>query len=455
MKTAKETMAQLLKNSEMILEELQGGLAEVCAQHNTELSVVYEGNDFSVSKSNSTAIYGIRAIIDGKLGFITSNSSEEQVLREVAEETRKLARISLPSEHHQIAEKKVNGAIHQNYDEVLNALAPVDLYQWLQLVVDEAHQEKVVALDRAEISCTRQLMILSNSRGVCQQVAETNCSWFAMGMAKTENEVTSFDYDGGSVCNEKSLVQEIIRTIGRFRESVVGSLGSHPAKDYRGAVLLHPVTVMHILGQAISFNANGKNHYDGISSWKDQMGNQVCSESLQVVEDPLDKNRPEGWSPFDREGVATSKHEIIRQGRLQFAAHNCFSAHQAGMAPTGNASGGATALPQIGFSNLTISGSDSQTISEEALYRQLGTGLVLKRFSGSCDPVSGQFSGVAKNSWWVTNGQRSHAVQEVMVSGNVFELLKQIIAIGSTLHTTLGGSQAPYILVDAVSVTSA
>ncbi len=455
MKTAKETMAQLLKNSKMILEELQGGVAEVCTRHSTELSVVYEGNDFSVSKSNSTSIYGIRAIIDGKLGFITSNSGEEQVLREVAGETRKLARLSLSSEHHRIAEKKADGGYHENYDENLHAIAPADLYQWLQLVVDEAYQEKAVALDRAEISCTRQLMTLSNSLGVCQQVAETNCSWFAMGMGKTENEVTSFDYDGGSVWNKKNLEPEIIRTIGRFRESVVGSLGSRPANDYRGAVLLHPVAVTHILGQAISFNANGKNHFDGISCWKDQMGNLVSSALLQVEEDPLDKNRPEGWSPFDREGVVAAKHEIIRQGRLQFAAHNCFSAHQSGMSPTGNASGGAMALPQIGFSNLTISGIGSQTVSEESLYRQMGTGLLLKRFSGNCDPVSGQFSGVAKNSWWVENGQRSHAVQEIMVSGNVFELLKQIIAIGSTLHTNLGGSQAPYILVDGVSVTSA
>ncbi len=185
------------------------------------------------------------------------------------------------------------------------------------------------------------------------------------------------------------------------------------------------------------------------------MGNLVSSALLQVLEDPLDKNRPEGWSPFDREGVVAAKHEIIRQGRLQFAAHNCFSVHQTGMSPTGNASGGAMALPQIGFSNLTISGISSQTVSEESLYQQMGTGLLLKRFSGNCDPVSGQFSGVAKNSWWVENGQRSHAVQEIMVSGNVFELLKQIIAIGSTLHTNLGGSQAPYILVDGVSVTSA
>ncbi len=455
MKTEKKTTAQLLKNSGMILEELRGGVAEVCARQSTELSVVYEGNDFSVSKSNNTSTYGIRAIINGKLGFITSNSDEEHVLREVAEETRKLAHLSLPSEHHRIAEKKTEGGSYENYDEKLPGLTPEELYQWLQLVVDEARREKVVSLDRAEFSCARQVVVLSNSHGLCQQAIETHCSWFAMGMGKTENEVTSFDYDGGTVWNKNSLEKEIIHTIGRFRESVVGSLGPRQAKDYRGAVLLHPVAVMHILGQVIAFNANGKNHYDGISSWKDQMGNQVCSGSLQVAEDPLDKNRPEGWSPFDREGVASAKHEIIRQGQLQFAAHNCFSAHQAGVSPTGNASGGATALPQIGFSNFSLSGIKNQTVSENALYQQLGSGLVLKRFSGSCDPVSGQFSGVAKNSWWVEKGQRSHAVQEIMVSGNVFELLKQIIAIGSTLHTNLGGSRAPYILVDGVSVTSA
>ncbi len=457
MKTPKNTTEDLLKNSEIMLNQLNSAEAipsEVCAQHSIDLSVVYEGNDFSVSKSNTTSSYGIRAIVDGKLGFMTSNSSDESTLREIATETKKLAMLSVSSEHHQIAEKPEKPGYSDNYDPASETLVPSDLYNMLQLMVDQIHQEKNIALDRAEISCSRQFFTLTNSHGFAQQAAATDYSWFAMGMGKTETEVTSFDYDGGTVWDQANLETEILKTMKRFRQFVGSSLGPQQAKDYKGAILLHPDAVMSILGQTISFNSNGKNHLDGISSWKEQMGEQVASELLIATEDPLDKNRPDGWSPFDREGVATSRHDIIKAGHLNFAAHNCFSAHQAGIPPTGNAAGGATALPQIGYSNPTISGPSGKTVSEEDLYRQLGAGLVLKRFSGSCDPISGQFSGVAKNSWWVENGKRSHPIHETMVSGNAFDVLKQIVAIGSELHTNLGGSQAPYILVDGVSVTA-
>lgn len=457
MRTPKDQVAELLNKSEIILNEMQksaAGQSEVCAAHTVELSVVYEGNDFSVSKSNTTSIYGIRAIVDGKLGFMTSNASDETVLREIASETQKLAQLSVPSEHHQIAENSAYSGHFENYDQTLATMPPAELYPLLQLVVDEAYKGPNVALDRAEITCTQQFLTLRNSAGFSQQAAETNCSWFAMGMGKTESEVSSFDYDGGTVWQKAHLEEEIIETMKRFRLSVSGSLNPQAAKDYKGLVLLHPATVMSIIGQIISFNANGKNHNDGISSWKDQIGQLVASEQLMVMEDPLDRNRPEGWQPFDREGVTTSRHDIIEEGHLNFAAHNCFSAHQAGVQSTGNASGGAGALPQIGFSNATVFGKEGQTVSEEELYQTLGTGLVLKRFSGNCDPISGQFSGVAKNSWWVEGGQRSHAVEEIMVSGNAFDVLKQIVAIGAPLHTNMGGSQTPYILVDGVSVTA-
>ncbi len=472
---------QLLKNSEMILERLQGKPGEVYAQHTNEFNVVYEGRDFSVSKSNSTAIYGVRSIVDGQLGFATSNSNEVSTLLEVADEAQKLARFSIPSEHHQLADpaalrrdntgsnignrsknpgedesegKSKNKTEMDAESESLNDLSSSDAYQWLGRVVDEAYRAKEMTLDRAEFSCTEQFFSVMNSRGVCQKAKQTQYTWFAMGMAKTAQEVTSFDYDGGCVSRALEIEEGILRTIGRFRQSVVDSLGPRPAKTYHGTVLLHPVAVMDILGPVISFNTNGKNHLDGVSAWQDQVGCVVGAKGLQVMEDPLDKNRPEGWRTFDREGVPTSPQEILREGHLNFVAHNCFSAHQAGVSPTGNALGGASALPSIGFSNIKMAPSQSQGVSEELLYKQLETGLVLKRFSGNCDPISGHFSGVAKNSWWVYDGERSHGVQEVMVSGNAFEVLKNIVAIGSTIHSQLGGSQAPYILIDGVSVTT-
>jgi PmbA protein len=188
-----------------------------------------------------------------------------------------------------------------------------------------------------------------------------------------------------------------------------------------------------------------------MSKWAKSMGIKVASSDFTFSEDPNDKTRPGEWNPFDREGVTTLRHDIIKNGILNFTAHNSFSAKRAKVPVTGNASGGARSIPSIGLHALTIS---PGKMSQDDLYKSLNTGLVLKRFSGNTDPVSGQFSGIAKNSWWVEKGQRKGALKEVMVSGNMFELLQNIKLIGSTSFRQMGSFDSPYLLIDGISVTS-
>jgi len=54
----------------------------------------------------------------------------------------------------------------------------------------------------------------------------------------------------------------------------------------------------------------------------------------------------------------------------------------------------------------------------------------------------------------VKDGQRSHAVNEVMIAGNLFEALKQVVPAGDTLHSLFAQGRAPYLLVDGISVTA-
>ena len=61
---------------------------------------------------------------------------------------------------------------------------------------------------------------------------------------------------------------------------------------------------------------------------------------------------------------------------------------------------------------------------------------------------SGRFSGVAKNSNWVSNGSVDHPVHEVMVAANLFDVLNNVVAIGNHPHHIHGGGLAPYIVDD-------
>ncbi len=448
---------ELLTNSEILLEALPPSSSlhgEIVATRSRTMRVVYENNDFSVSTTHTNTQYGVRAIMDGKLGFMTTNANDPERLREVAQETKQVAEFSIPSEHHQIASEQSNPEYFEAYDEDLSALHAEGLCKLAEQVVNEATQDPKVAIERVEAECTVKTDTVANSNGVRQAVTSSDFSWFGMGSGRDGDDITSFDYDGASVIRFSEIDKRVEETMRRLRESLVGSLGARPGKSYKGRVLLHPIAVVDLLGGLLETNCNAKNHQDGISAWQGLVGDSVASNILNVYEDPQNQQRASGWLPFDREGVHTQRHDLLIEGVLSFLAHNCFSAHREGVAPTGNANGNARSLPRTGFSNLTFEGVAGQTVDEALLPTQLNTGLVLKRFSGNNDSISGQFSGVAKNSWWIENGQRTHAVHEIMVSGNVFDLLKQIVSIGSQPHRLIGDIVAPYILVDGVSVTA-
>ena len=91
--------------------------------------------------------------------------------------------------------------------------------------------------------------------------------------------------------------------------------------------------------------------------------------------------------------------------------------------------------------------------SDVELLADLGNGLLVNRFSGNVDEVSGDFSGVAKGSFLVKNGKKIAAVQETMIAGNVYELFNRILARGSTLHRNMT-TECPYVLVDGLTVTA-
>ncbi len=465
-----------------ILDEARTGEPceiEVFAQDRLESRIVFESGDFALSTASSGSAFGIRCIVQGRPGFITTNSSQIEDLRAAVREVKQLSKLSPASEHHQLAEKSkdINGGVGggdsdgdaskgEIWDDRLALLPVKDLFEVTQNIVNECQRDSRVVIERIDVSLTPGVWMMANSRGVRHSAAQTGLSWSVMGTAQDKGEVTSFDYDGGSVCRWSELNLELETTVGRFRDSVVSSLGARHGQSYRGPVLLHPSAVADLLLGVVTANCNGLRMQDGMSSWKNQMGELVAAPWVRVTEEPRNEMRSEGWRLFDREGVPTQDRELIGDGRLKFAAHNCFSAHRGGVKPTGNASGGVRGLPGIGFSNLSFgvsgtatSGSRSQPGGEQVVYslqeliKKTHRGLVLKRFSGNEDPVSGQFSGVAKNSWWLEGGERAHSVQEVMVSGNLFELLKGAIAVSSETMD-LGSVRAPYVLVDGVSVVA-
>ena len=109
----------------------------------------------------------------------------------------------------------------------------------------------------------------------------------------------------------------------------------------------------------------------------------------------------------------------------------------------------ATSQPAIGVSNLLVSPGES---SLDELCR-LPRVVLVNRFSGSSDPVTGEFSGVVKGGFLLRGGERI-PLRETLIAGNLYSLLRSISGISRERENLNGRARIPALRIEDVSVTA-
>ncbi|MCB1302882.1 MAG: TldD/PmbA family protein [Leptospiraceae bacterium] len=455
MQKAIDLQTNLTEQANHALQAARGRTLEVAGSASEEMRVVFESDDFSVSASGTDSRLGLRSIQDGRVGFVCTNSIDPAKIQAAVEESFQMGHLSPPSPHYSIAEATdTSDSEFSQQDGALLDMREHEIIGLAERVIEEARTDPRIRLDRVEVALIRDTKILMNTNGLSRTYSRIYVDWAAMGMARDGEEVTSFDYDGAAAFKASDIPARLSASMERFRNSVLGSLHPRAGKSYKGKVLLHPALVRQFLIGTVTSNSSGKSQQDGTSPWKDRLGEMIAHPALSVFEDPTNLERLEAYTPFDREGLLTRRHDLVLDGRLNHIGQNLFSAARGSCQPTANASGGATSTPGVGFFNTGLSLEPIANSDLDQLLGNMGSGLLLKRFSGNADPSSGHFSGVAKNSYWIENGEIAYPVQEIMVSGNLFELIKELVAATAEQYEIMGGAKAPYVLVDGMSVTA-
>src|SRR5690606_34407854 len=170
----------------------------------------------------------------------------------------------------------------------------------------------------------------------------------------------------------------------------------------------------------------------------DALGDTVFPDFVDIEEDPFIP-RAMGSAPFDAEGVATRRRMLVERGVLKGYLLSSYSARRLGMQTTGNAGGAHNVLvkPNAGSLEEIIAGCNEAFVVGELL--------------GQCvNPVTGDYSRGAAG-FWVERGEIVYPVNEVTVAGNLKEMFKSIVAIGSDVDVR-GSVRTGSVLVDRLTV---
>jgi PmbA protein len=168
------------------------------------------------------------------------------------------------------------------------------------------------------------------------------------------------------------------------------------------------------------------------------VGKEVLPSFVDITEDPLIP-RALASAPFDGEGVATKRRELVAGGVLQGLVVSSYSARRLGIPTTGNAGGVHNLIvrPTAGDLAALVKGCDRAFVVGELL----GQGVNI---------VTGDYSRGAAG-FWVERGEIVHPVNEVTIAGSLPELYKGIRAIGSDVDER-GTVRCGSVLVEGLTL---
>jgi PmbA protein len=441
----------LLEYAVKQVETLGARDAEAYGAINNESEVFIENNDVKQAKSQRTSSIGIRAVLNGSIGFYSTNNLAKSKIRDAAAMAIKIAHAG-PRDRHNVLparSKSKSKSLRGIYDRNADSFQTLDAVKMADEMLKSAKSyDSRVSVDSGNFSAEVATHALANSNGIELKEKASIFSWSIMGMAIEDTEISSFDYQVGGSHYIKDI--DVSNTATEFAQTVVNSLGTHKLEEsFKGEMLLTPMAANEMIEEAIAHAINSDAMQKKSSHFAGKIGKQVASDLL-TVEDDATNVQGLNASSFDREGVFHRRNVVIEKGILKKFLYNTHTASKDGVRSTGNAGGSTSSPPTVSTTNFLVKPMRS---SIDTLVSEIDKGIIISRFSGNVNPVNGDFSGVVKGGRLVMNGTIRHAVREVMVAGNVFEALRRLNGI-SRERKTIYGSILPYMRFDGISFTT-
>jgi len=432
-------------------EKLGADEVEAYAQRTRTVEVVFERAEIQSERVKVQQGIGIRAVKNKGLGFAFSSDLSKQSVENTCRNALSLAKTAIPNPEWVSlpAAQKLPKPPTGTYDKKVAALSGNDILNLAMRAYDAAkQQDKRVEIDDGKFSAMIAEIAVSNSHGIDATQKSTNLGGYLVCVAKEKGEVSSMAFEYDISRSMKFSPEKIGKSVA---EKAAASLRPKTTESFVGQIVLDSDTAASILLSPVLSSVNADNVQRRRSAWTEKLGEKVAVPQLNITDDGLLPNGI-GSSTFDAEGVPHQKTSILAKGVLKGFLHNSFTANKAKRKSTGNATReNYNTLPLVFASNLVV---EPGTKKLDQIISMVDKGIIVRRFSGNVRPESGEFSGIAKQASYIEKGEIKYPLKETMISGNAFQALMNIVAIGKKTRPTFMNSYVPPILIDRINIVS-
>jgi len=417
--------------------------AEVFVVSLEETPVQFEANRLKHIQTKQSTSVALRIIKEGRVGYAsTTDPSDIRGLVNSATETAPFgaqAKFKLPEKTKYPQIKVFDPAVESIPVEKMIALGE-ELIALITKHTPDIICEAMVAKDIVSLR-------LMNSGG---GEASYKKSVFSLSLWGTLIRGTDMLFVGESKssCHPITTPEEVADVVLQQLE-LAKNQASAPTKQL--PVIFTPRGVASAIIPSLAMAFNGKIVLQGASPIGNKIGQRVFDPKLSLCDDPTLAYRPNS-RPADDEGVPSQLTPLIEGGRVANFFYDLQTAALAKTRSTGNGSrnGG---LPSPSPTTLTIAPGE---VSFDDMVGDIKEGLVIEHLMGAeqGNILGGDFSGNVLLGFKIESGKIVGRVKDTMVSGNVYQLLKEATAIGSKPEWVGGFVQTPHIYCPRLSVAS-
>ena len=432
-------MEAILAQAVKVAEE-----AEVFSVTSEETQVKFEANRLKHLQTKQQTSTALRVIKQGKIGYATTTGlGNSHNLVSNAAETAQFgmpAKFQLPPLSHYPEVEVFDGGI-----ESVSIEEMIRLGEELVTAVT-AHTPGIVC--EADVTKGTISVRIINSRG---GQADYRKSFFSLGVEGSLINGTDMLFVGESEssCHPLSESRAVSDVILRQLD-LAKNRAAVPGKSM--PVVFTPNGVASALISPLVAAFNGKVVLEGASPIGNRLGQSVFDQKLWLWDDPTLIYRPSS-RPCDDEGVPSQRTPLIEQGTVSSFLYDLQTAALAHTRSTGNGGRSRSGLPAPTPSAFTIA-PGSTTFDD--MIRDIKEGLVIEYLmgAGQGNVLGGDFSGNVLLGYKVESGKIVGRVKDTMVSGNIYQVLKDIAAIGSDARWVGSFLQTPPLYFPGVSVAS-
>ncbi|MEO4045749.1 metalloprotease PmbA [Pseudomonas sp. CAU 1711] len=436
-----QALPVLQEQVERILAEAkrQGASAcEVAVSVEQGLSTTVRQGEVETVEFNRDQGFGITLYVGQRKGSASTSASGEAAIRETVAAALAIARHASEDDCAGLADAEL----------MARELPELDLFHPWSITPEQALEralaceaaafasdQRISNADGTSLSTHQGCRVYGNSHGFVGGYASSRHSLSCVMIAENAGQMQrDYWYDvnrQGELLAEPAL-------IGRLAaERTVARLGARPVATCEVPVLFAAELATGLFGHFLAAISGG-NLYRHSSFLEGALGQRLFPEWLTLDERPHIP-RAMGSAAFDGDGLATRAKPFVAGGELVSYILGSYSGRKLGLPSTANAGG---------VHNLFVSHGDED---RQALIRRMGRGLLVTELMGQgLNLVTGDYSRGAAG-FWVENGEIQFPVQEVTIAGNLRDMFRQIVAVGSDLELR-GNIRSGSVLIERMTV---